>query len=127
MGDSHGAEPSVWSRRPPRRLGQPTPRLAIKHCQCPLWVKGRPNAEERERSAIGREADSIMSGQRGYPRRGRNRTHKRGSSLRESHPIQELDGEDFGRLGQDAPALLHITERSPTRAAQIFGLSWWPL
>jgi hypothetical protein len=20
-------------------LGQPAPRLAIKHCQCPLWVK----------------------------------------------------------------------------------------
>ena len=31
MGDSYGAEPSVWSGADQGALGQPTPRLAIKH------------------------------------------------------------------------------------------------
>ena len=39
MGDSYGAELSVWSGAHQGALGQPTPRLAIKHGQCPLWVK----------------------------------------------------------------------------------------
>ena len=31
MGDSYGAEPSVWSSADQGALGQPTPRLAIVH------------------------------------------------------------------------------------------------
>ena len=38
MGDSYGAEPSVCSSAHQGALGQPTPRLAIKHGTCPLWV-----------------------------------------------------------------------------------------
>ena len=37
MGDSYGAEPSV-SGANQGALEQPTPRLAIKHCQRPLWL-----------------------------------------------------------------------------------------